>query len=838
MNLPRFPVHEVVPDVRDSLEKNNILILQAPPGAGKSTILPLELMHESWLSGKKIILLEPRRIAARAVATRMAELLNEQPGETVGYRVRFEKKISARTKIEVVTEGILTRMLQRDNALEDYSLVVFDEFHERSIHTDVSLALCLQVQNILRPELKILVMSATLQAQRLSALLNDAPVITSMGRQFPVGVFYSKQNSDEPVPVQAAKAVHKAFNEQNGDLLVFLPGAGEIIRAKEILEEMQLNAKIFPLYGDLNYAQQQEAILPDKSGRRKIILSTSIAETSLTIEGVETVVDAGYSRGPKFDPASGLTRLQTYRVTKDTADQRAGRAGRLGPGVCYRLWTEATHFQLEEQRKPEILEADLAAMMLELYSWGVSDINDLSWVTLPPAANVARAMELLEYLEAVKEGKITTTGKEMLEFPTHPRIAHLFLKAKTWDQENKSEVFRQTAADLAALIEERDPLDKTAGVDIHLRMEQLVHLRKKEFVRADKRTLERVEQLSRTWRNMLGVKEIFAYAEDYTAGKLIAEAYPERVAMKLAGTAGGKFALYRLANGTIARLPENDTLMAEQWIAIALMDAGAKEGKIFLAAALNPENLKERIVRRTKIEWDERTGTIHAREEKSIGIIALESKVIEKISQEERISILCDAIRKEGLRSFGWNEQCENWRARVMSMRTWNSQEEWPELTMEKLGDSVGEWLSPYLTHAKTREQIQKLNWNDIVNTILPWELQERLNKLAPEKITVPSDSVIRLNYFPNGKSPELHVRLQEVFGMKETPTVNNGKIKIVLHLLSPGYKPVQVTQDLHSFWNSAYHEVRKELKQRYPRHSWPENPLEAAAVRGPKKRT
>ncbi|MCC6837431.1 MAG: ATP-dependent helicase HrpB, partial [Bacteroidia bacterium] len=541
--LPDYPIQEIIPELKAQLQKQTVLILQAPPGAGKSTVLPIQLLNENWLGDKKIIMLEPRRLAARSVANRMASLLDDDIGNTIGYRVRFENKVGKQTKIEVVTEGILTRMLQNDNALENVGLVIFDEFHERSLNADLALALCLQVQQILRDDLKILIMSATLDGAKLSSLLNNAPILTSEGRQFPVTLKYEAVDDKTPVHINMSNIIKKALREQEGDILAFLPGAGEIQRTQQLLEE-HTSISVFPLYGDLSPQKQQEAILPDPHGMRKVVLATSIAETSLTIEGITTVIDCGFSRVPKFDARSGFTKLETLKITKDAADQRAGRAGRLGPGVCYRLWSEGAHIHLLPNRKPEILEADLAPLMLELSEWGISNINDLLWLNIPPQGNVAQAKELLQQLGALQNNAITARGKEMLQMPTHPRIAHLLIEAKHWQEKSKIN-YTALAADVAALLEERDPLQRESGTDITLRIEALRKYRNKEFVNADKRVLDRIERLALSWRKLLRTDADNAQPNVFAVGKLIAAAYPERVAKRI-----DKNGLrYRLANG-------------------------------------------------------------------------------------------------------------------------------------------------------------------------------------------------------------------------------------------------------------------------------------------------
>ena len=532
-----YPVQKVIGQLTKSLEHEPVVILQAPPGAGKSTVLPLLLLDEPWLKGKKIVMLEPRRLAARSVALRMAKILKEEIGGTVGYRIRFENVVGKSTRCEVVTEGILTRMMQTDNSLDGIGLVIFDEFHERSLQADLALVLCLQVQQVLRNDLRILIMSATLDGEKLAAQLNQAPVITTAGKQYSVLLQYMPGEKDTPVSVITARAIRKALREQEGDILAFLPGTGDIHRVQELLEAENVSANIHPLYGDLPFQKQQEAILPNNQGIRKVVLATSIAETSLTIEGITTVVDSGQSRVPRFDPRSGLTRLETIRVTKDAADQRAGRAGRLGPGVCYRLWSEATHHTLQPMRQPEILEADLAPLLLDLANWGVEDPKDLSWITPPPAGAVSQAREILKQLGALQDNKITPRGKEMLRLPTHPRIAHMLLGASAFDfiqanQQNPNSLVA-LATDIAAMLEERDPLAKNSGTDLSLRIETLRKWRKGEATIADRYILERIERMAASWRKILKINLDDSPPADTDVGRLLAEAYPDRIARQL-----------------------------------------------------------------------------------------------------------------------------------------------------------------------------------------------------------------------------------------------------------------------------------------------------------------
>jgi ATP-dependent helicase HrpB len=828
-----FPIQQIIPDVKRVLEKQTLLILQAPPGAGKSTILPLQLLNEPWLTAKKIIMLEPRRLAARAVATRMASLLEEPVGRTVGYRVRFENKVSSQTRIEVVTEGILTRMLQHDNALDGVGLVIFDEFHERSLQADLALALCYQMQQILRPDMRLLIMSATLDGAKLSSLLNNAPVLTSEGRQYPVAFHYISTDEKTPLYMSMARAVRKALQEQPGDILAFLPGAGEIQRTQQLLEQEELAVKIQPLYGDLSPQKQQEAILPDANGKRKVVLSTSIAETSLTIEGIKTVIDSGYARVPRFDPRTGLTKLETVRVTKDAADQRAGRAGRMSAGTCYRLWSEGSHIHLNPSRKPEIMEADLAPLMLELSQWGIQQLEELACLTLPPAGAVSQAKELLQSLDAIQDMKITARGKKMLQLPTHPRLAHMLIEAVDFQKNKPAEKFISLACDIAALLEERDPLPKEAGTDLSLRIELLRKYRSGERVNADRQLLDRIERLSLSWRKLLNTDADNTVPNAFHIGKLIAAAYPERIAKRM-----DKNGLrYRLTNGRIARLPDHDPLASDEWMAIAHLDGGSNEGKIFLAAAFDQADLYELAVEKQVITWDKEKKMVVGSIQKQVGNLTLESKALQQIDETQRIAVICAMIREEGLRILNWGEAQEDWQARVLSLRAWRPAENWPDVREAQLLDTLEDWLAPYLLQCYKLSELQKLDLNQVLHSILPWELSQKLHALAPAKMEVPTGSMIKLSYSPDGSKVEMAVRLQEVFGITETPSVNEGRNKVVMHLLSPGYKPVQITQDLKSFWNKTYFEVRKDLLSRYPRHYWPDDPLTAEAVKGAKKR-
>lgn len=810
-----LPVTEIILPVREELSKNNTLIVNAPPGAGKSTLLPLALIEENWLQGKKIIMLEPRRLAAKTIAARMASLLRDEIGQTIGYRIRFENRVGDKTKIEVVTEGILTRMLHNDNALENVGMVIFDEFHERSLHADVAMALCREAQQVLRPDLRILVMSATLNMPQLTSLLK-CPAIESKGKQYPVEVIYTNDADETLLPELTARTVMKAVKENEGDTLVFLPGEGEIKKCEEILKDQLDGFSIHPLYGQLPQQEQVLAIMPNKHGKRKIVLATSIAETSLTIEGVRIVVDTGFGRSSRFDPKSGLSKLETSRISKDSADQRAGRAGRLSSGVCYRMWTIATHERLASHRVPEILEADLASMVLDMAQWGVSDIQQLTWLTPPPKAALAQATDTLHQLNVLDNGKITSHGKQIHQLACHPRIAHMLLMAK----EGK---MIQLAADIAAVLEERDPLPRDSGIDINLRIEALRRARTNKSLG---NRFTRIEKVAASYRKMLNVEEDNGAVDVYETGLLLAYAYPERIA----SARPGNNAQFQLANGKIAMAGHKDDLAHEAWLAVAHIDLRDGLGKIFLAAPLNPKDLLPMVKEQEVITWDTRKGGIIAAKELKIGNIVLQSKLISSPKEENVIDAISTAIKNEGENLLDFNEGMVQLQNRILSLRKWNG-DEWPDVSTPELLQLNKEWLGPYLKEVKKPEDLKKINLAECLYNSLFWEKQQLLNELAPKTIEVPSGSKINIQYFPNGAVPVLSVRLQEVFGLSDTPTLNNGKIKMVMHLLSPGYKPVQVTSDLKSFWNNMYFEVKKELQRRYPKHSWPEDPWTAPAV-------
>ena len=815
-----LPVLEVLPSLRMALESHRLVILTAPPGAGKSTLVPLELLREPWLQHSGIVMLQPRRLAARVVASRMAAQLSEPVGKTVGYQVRLERKASKDTRLEVITEGILTRCLQSDPTLEGVGLVIFDEFHERSLHADTALALIREVQSALRDDLRVLVMSATLDAENLSRVLNDAPVISSAGRAFPVEIRYAPRDPEDVIRA-VVSTVRRVLENHDGDVLVFLPGAAEINRVERMLDDLE-HVSIRPLYGDLPLEAQQAAIMPNEGllgPTRRVVLATNIAETSLTIEGVRVVIDSGLARASRFDQGSGFTKLETTRITRDSADQRAGRAGRVAAGVCYRLWSEATHAGLIAQRNPEILEADLAPFALELAAWGSSEA-DLEWVTPPPVTAMKQARVLLTNLNALEPnqtvGKITAHGRAMHALGTHPRLAHLLLEGKRLG-------FAALACDLAALLEERDPLPRDVGADAMLRLEALRSWRMNQGSSgASMNALKRIDQLAASYRSKLEVRPDQTMLEPLTVGRLIALAYPERIAQQRTGTRER----YKLASGRGVKLPSQDVLSNDPWLAVAHLDAGSDEGRIFLAAPIDPRDVQTEF--RDVIAWDARTGMLIAQREQRIGELVFESKSLLNIPEETRAKALCEAIRREGLEVLPWTDHTRQIQARAASLRCWRPDDDLPDLSDGALTETLEDWLAPFLAGIRKRDDFAKLDLETALKSVLTYQQSQRLEMLAPAKMHVPSGSNIKLEYAMDGGTPVLAVRLQEVFGLLETPTINEGRIAVLLHLLSPAYRPVQVTQDLRSFWQNTYPNVRKELGRRYPKHSWPEDPWTA----------
>lgn len=834
-----LPIDAVLPALRTALSKRDEVVLEAPPGAGKTTRVPLALLNEQWLTDQTILMLEPRRLAARAAAERLAAELGEKVGDTVGYRIRLESKVGPKTRIEVVTEGILTRRLQDDPGLDGVGLVIMDEFHERSLEGDLALALTLNGRELLRDTpLKLLVMSATLEGDRLSRLLGDAPIVRSEGRMFPVDVRWGRPwQSGEFIEPRVVQTVLQALADEPGSLLVFLPGQAEIRRVAEQLGEVLAgrdDVLVCPLHGELELSAQRAAIDSAPAGKRKVVLATNIAETSLTINGVRVVVDAGLARVPKFDPGSGMTRLDTQRISRASATQRAGRAGRLEPGVCYRLWSEAQHAQLPAYGTPEILQADLASLALQLGRWGATP-SDLVWLDEPPVSAYAQARDLLARLGALTDsGGLNVHGQAMASLPAHPRIAHLLLRGQSLGLGN-------LACDVAALMGERD-LMRGAGADLHERVVLLAG----EFAgnRSSRGAVQRVRQLSRQFRSLLRDSADEAVSEPEHPrwlGALLAFAYPDRVARQRR-EGGGE---YRLANGRAAQFGNPDALMKEQWIVVADLGSrqGQREERIYLASALDPALfdtvLSEQVRIQDELDWDEREGVLRAERQRRVGELVLSTEVLPNLDADARSCALLGLVRRKGLELLPWTAELRQWQARIALLRLLDleskEESEWPDVSDAALLDSLEDWLLPYLGKVSRLSHFGNLELAGILHSVLPWPLPQRLDELAPRALLVPSGSNIRLDYteFP----PVLAVRLQEMFGLADTPRIAGGRLAVKLHLLSPAHRPMQVTQDLANFWRSTYAEVKKDLKGRYPKHYWPDDPLVAEATARAKPR-
>ncbi|QXI29278.1 ATP-dependent helicase HrpB [Pseudomonas vanderleydeniana] len=839
-----LPIDEVLPALRQALGERHETVLEAPPGAGKTTRVPLALLDEPWLAGQTILMLEPRRLAARAAAERLAEELGEKVGETVGYRIRLESKVGPGTRIEVVTEGILTRRLQDDPALEGVGLLIFDEFHERSLDADLALALSLNGREMFRDEqpLKILLMSATLEGERLSSLLGEAPVVRSEGRMFPVTTRWGRPfQPGEFIEPRVVQTVLEAVNDESGSVLVFLPGQAEIRRVHQQLEETlgsQPQILLCPLHGELDLAAQRAAIEPAPPGKRKVVLATNIAETSLTIDGVRVVIDAGLARVPRFDPGSGMTRLDTQRISRASATQRAGRAGRLEPGVCYRLWSEAQHEQLAAYGSAEILQADLAGLALQLARWGVA-VEQLVWLDVPPAAAYAQARDLLQRLGALacKAGEaatLTRHGKAMAELPAHPRIAHLLLRGQALG-------LASMACDVAALLGERD-IQRGGGADLHSRLALLAG--EERVARGGQGGVQRARQLARQYRGYLRGKASEPVADPEHSrwlGALLALAYPDRVAQQR--RAGG--AEYRLANGRAAMFSEIDSLMKQPWLVVADLGSrqGQREERIYLAAEFDPglfdTVLAEQVSVVDQLDWDEREGVLRAERQRKVGELVLGREPLTGLDEAARSQALVNLVRRKGLELLPWTPELRQWQARVALLRQLDladkGQSEWPDVSDPALLASMEHWLAPYLGRVSRLSHFANLELANIIHNLLPWPLPQRLDELAPHHLSVPSGSSIRLDY--SEQPPILAVRLQELFGLAETPRIAGGRQVVKLHLLSPARRPVQVTQDLANFWRSTYAEVKKDLKGRYPKHYWPDDPLVAEATARAKPR-
>ncbi|MBI3187383.1 MAG: ATP-dependent helicase HrpB [Gammaproteobacteria bacterium] len=841
-----LPVTQVIPDIQQALLAHHRLVLQAPPGAGKTTAVPISLLDQPWLANKKIIMLEPRRLAARNAASRMAFLLGEEVGNTVGYMIRADRCFGRQTRILVVTEGILTRLLQSDPELADVALVIFDEFHERNLHADLSLAFCLQSQELLRPDLKVLIMSATLNTEAIAGLLEQAPVIISEGRSYPVQNIYLPSSAVMPDRCKLADSVMqllaRVITEEQGNVLVFLPGVREIKQVETKLqgwlsEQKQHQVMIAPLYGDLTKAQQDRAILPCESGNRKIVLATNIAETSLTIEGITVVIDSGLQRESRFNPGSGMNRIETVFISQDSADQRSGRAGRLSAGKCYRLWTESQHKKMARHNSAEILISDLAPLVLELANWGVTDVKELHWLDVPNEGSVAQARELLHELEAINEdGRISTHGKQLLDVGAHPRLAHMMVMAAQYGH-------AYDACLLAALLTERDIFrgDASRATDMQKRLDLLRNLKNTAINdgAVDKWQCQLVTKTADQFYQK--IKQLNKKSTDtLTTGVMLAFAYPDRIAQ----SRHTKDHRYLLSNGKGAILDQYDELVGAEYIVVADLDGAQREARIFRAADIALQQLEdyfsEHIEKVSHVIWNAQIQRVEASKVIKLGALILEERVDESATQESIHRALLEGVKQTGLSCLPWSKEALAFKQRIQFINIQKqsnpalahmlAQLDLPDMDDDYLLQHLDEWLLPHLTGQNSIKKLQSLNLLNILSAGIPWQQQKLLDELAPTHISVPSGSRIAIDY-SDPQVPVLAVRLQELFGQKQTPAIMNGQFNLLIHLLSPGYQPMQVTQDLASFWKNAYFEVKKELCGKYKKHYWPDDPLTAQAT-------
>jgi len=885
-----LPIDGVLPQLRAALSSHPSVVLQAPPGAGKSTVVPLALLEERWADGKRIIMLEPRRLAARAVAQRMASTLRERVGQTVGYRMRLDTKVSRETRIEVVTEGVLTRMLQSDPSLEGVRALIFDEFHERSLQADLGLALALDARDTLTPDLKLVVMSATLDGERVSALLGDAPIVTAEGRAFPVETRYvgkgapllydptAARGAQESPERVVAQMIHAALTEEQGDVLVFLPGAREIRRVQSHLEERlqsslsqgagvrrasgsERRVVVLPLFGDLSPAEQDAALAPAGSDARKVVLATNIAETSLTIPGVRIVVDSGLVRRSVFDPSTGMSRLETQRISRASADQRQGRAGRVEPGVCYRAWSESAQRSLAPFPAPEITDADLAPLALDLANWGVRDATDLRWLDVPPAPMLASARDLLARLGALdRAGRITSHGRDMAALSVHPRLAHMLLRARQVGSLG-------LAAEFAALLTERDLLRGATGArdaDVRTRIDVLRSDRAPPgvdwgaFQRAKRMARDLIRRLEsrdgemrsanpggaqradaaatasgRPTRSTAGLQE-----GDVGAGVLLAFAYPDRIGRRRPGTE----ARYTLSNGRGAHFADVQSLGRQELIVAVDLDDRDRDARILLAAPLSRGDIEtcfaDSLESVQSVEWSSRDQAVVARRVVRLNGLVVEEQPLREVPADAARAAMLIGIRELGVGSLSWSRDLRDLQARMEFVRrTVPDAKDWPAVDDASLAASLDEWLAPWLDGITRKDHLARIPLAEALRALLPWEQQRRLDDLAPTHLEVPTGSRIRIDYLDES-APVVAVRLQEVFGLQESPRIGGGRVPITFKLLSPAQRPVQVTRDLAGFWRGSYADVRKDMRGRYPKHYWPENPLEAEPTRGVRRKT
>ena len=824
-----LPIDDVLAPLRAALAVHSSVVLQAPPGAGKTTRVPLAVREEAWLGGRRIVMLEPRRLAARAAARYMASALGQPVGATVGFRTRGETRVGPRTRIEVVTEGVLTRMLHHDASLEHVGMLVFDEFHERSLHADVGLALALESQSVIRPDLRVLVMSATLDGAGVSSLLGDAPIVSSEGRVFPVVTQYRPRRAEQSVESAVVSAVLHALEWHEGSVLVFLPGAGEIHRTRALLDRTSLprSIRVMPLFGAMTAAAQDEAIAAPSDGSRKVVLATSIAQTSLTIDGIRVVIDSGLSRIPSFSARTGMSRLRTVRVSRAAADQRRGRAGRTAPGICYRLWTAEDDVGLLERDRPEILDADLTPLALDLALAGVVDASSLRWLDLPPAPALAHARELLQLLGAISADlRVTAHGRAMAALGTHPRLAHMLLRGRALG-------FGATASALAALLEERDIVRRDGNAnDIDLRARVSGIAARDTPPGVDSDVLRRVRIQMRNWWRVLGLTSEQAI-RDESCGMLVALAFPDRIAQRRAGT-GERFLL---RNGIGVELPVGASLSRAPYLAVAEVDGRRPHAGVVLAAPLLAEELEElfadQIVPEEAVEWSDSEGAVTSVQRERLGALVLRESTHVATSEEAIAEALLRGLTSSGRLSIRWPPDAERTRARLAFLH--QHVLDWPDVSDEALVASAREWLLPHLVGVRRRDQVDTLDLSALLLTQLSWPQRAQFDALAPATIEVPTGSKIRVDY-SDPLAPVLAVRLQELFGLTVTPTIADGAVPLTLHLLSPANRPVQVTRDLAGFWRNSYFEVRKELRGRYPKHEWPDDPLRATPTRRAKR--
>jgi ATP-dependent helicase HrpB len=808
---PSLPIAALLPDIRRALMGAPNLVLEAPPGAGKTTQVPLALLEADWRGDGKIVLLEPRRLAARGAAARLAAHMGEAVGETVGYRVRLDRRIGPGTRIECVTTGLFLRQLQNDPALSGIAALVFDEFHERSVEADLALAFALEAQGSFRPDLRLVVMSATLDGGAIARLMPGATRLRSEGRAYPVTTHHLGDDANGWIERQMAAAIRRAFAEETGDILAFLPGLAEIRRTERELGEVP-GARVLPLHGDLPLPEQERAIQPDAQGRRKIVLATSIAESSLTIADIRIVIDSGLRRVARFDPATAMMRLVTTKVSLANADQRRGRAGRLGPGICYRLWGANSERALQPQPAPEILEIDLAPLALELAAWGVDDPASLALLDPPPAAALAQARELLRELGALDAAsRITAHGRAMAELGLHPRLAHMLLIAKARGQ-------GALACDIAAILSERDLIAGTGrSADLGQRLDML------HSGGGDRAARARIQQAAKDWRRQLGIaaERDGSRAE---AGSIVALAYPDRLAQQR-----GAPGQYRLASGRGAELALDDPLAREPYLAVATLDAGQKSARIYLAAPISPGEVEtdfaDLIQTAESVVWNAREAVVEAKRQRKLLALVLEEKPLQKPDPEALRAAMLEGIRQMGLAALPWNATTQSLRARLAFLRRVLPEKNWPDWSDAALLETLPLWLGPYLDNVSRRAHLERIDLHAALTASLDWQQRQALDELAPTHLDVPSGSRVPLDY-ESGEQPVLAVRLQEMFGATETPRIAGGRVPVLLHLLSPARRPVQVTQDLASFWAGAYKAVKADLKGQYPKHYWPDDPL------------